>query len=214
MMKWFRRKDEQVPAEKNAAKSDAPEAYESWQPEAPEVKLQPEVPEVKLQPEAPEAKLQPEAPETSAAAPEMPAARPVVTQADVQSSDAAPTPPVAESDTDNEPVAVPHGMSADDPLGPPILKALQSVYDPEIPVDIYQLGLIYSVEVSPEKDVSILMTLTTPGCPVAGEMPGMVEYAVQSQVEEVRDVEVEIVWEPPWTPELMSEAARLELGFM
>lgn len=156
----------------------------------------------------------------AANAPEAKPARPIVTPDDLRAEAVPETPAAPESAPAEPPAAedgpaqVPHGMSADDPLGPPILKALQSVYDPEIPVDIYQLGLIYSVEVSPEKDVSILMTLTTPGCPVAGQMPGMVEYAVQSQVEGVRDVDVEIVWEPPWTPDLMSEAARLELGFM
>ena len=95
-----------------------------------------------------------------------------------------------------------------------ITAALKKVYDPEIPVDIYEMGLIYGVEVSEQKDVSIRMTLTSPGCPVAGQMPGMVEHAVQNFVTGVRDVEVEIVWDPPWSPDLMSEAARLELGFM
>ncbi len=95
-----------------------------------------------------------------------------------------------------------------------IVAALKKVYDPEIPVDIYEMGLIYGVDVSEEKDVAIQMTLTSPGCPVAGQMPGMVEHAVHSFVEGVRDVEVEIVWDPPWTPDRMSEAAQLELGFM
>ena len=95
-----------------------------------------------------------------------------------------------------------------------ITAALKKVYDPEIPVDIYEMGLIYGVEVSEAKDVSIQMTLTSPGCPVAGQMPGMVEHAVHSFVEGVGDVEVEIVWDPPWTPDRMSEAAQLELGFM
>ena len=67
---------------------------------------------------------------------------------------------------------------------------------------------------SPEKNVAIQMTLTSPGCPVAGQMPGMVEHAVRHFVKDVRDVEVEIVWDPPWTPERMSEAAQLELGFI
>ncbi len=95
-----------------------------------------------------------------------------------------------------------------------IVAALKKVYDPEIPVDIYEMGLVYGVEVSPEKDVAIQMTLTSPGCPVAEQMPGMVEHAVHHFVEGVRDVEVEIVWDPPWTPDRMSEAAQLELGFM
>ena len=95
-----------------------------------------------------------------------------------------------------------------------ITAALKKVYDPEIPVDIYEMGLIYGVEVSEAKDVSIRMTLTSPGCPVAEQMPGMVQHAVHSFVEGVGDVEVEIVWDPPWTPDLMSEAAQLELGFI
>ncbi len=95
-----------------------------------------------------------------------------------------------------------------------ITAALKKVYDPEIPVDIYEMGLIYGVEVSEAKDVSIQMTLTSPGCPVAGQMPGMVEHAVHSFVEGVGDVGVEIVWDPPWTPDRMSEAAQLELGFI
>ena len=95
-----------------------------------------------------------------------------------------------------------------------VTAALKKVYDPEIPVDIYELGLVYGVDVSEQKDVSIRMTLTSPGCPVAAQMPGMVEHAVLSFVEGVGDVEVEIVWDPPWTPDLMSEAAQLELGFI
>jgi len=95
-----------------------------------------------------------------------------------------------------------------------ITAALKKVYDPEIPVDIYEMGLIYGVYVSEAKDVSIQMTLTSPGCPVAGQMPGMVQHAVHSFVEGVGDVEVELVWDPPWTPDRMSEAAQLELGFI
>ncbi len=92
--------------------------------------------------------------------------------------------------------------------------ALKKVYDPEIPVDIYEMGLVYGVDISEEKDVIIRMTLTSPGCPVAGQMPSMVQHAVRTFVQGVRDVDVEIVWDPPWTPDLMSEAAKLELGFM
>jgi FeS assembly SUF system protein len=99
-------------------------------------------------------------------------------------------------------------------LNEQITAALKKVYDPEIPVDIYELGLIYGVDVSDEKDVAIQMTLTSPGCPVAEQMPGMVEHAVHEFVKGVRDVEVEIVWDPPWSPDRMSEAAQLELGFI
>lgn len=94
-----------------------------------------------------------------------------------------------------------------------IVGALKGVYDPEIPVDIYELGLIYNLDVDPEGHVHVDMTLTAPACPVAGSMPGMVKSAVE-QVPGVRSCEVEMVWEPPWTPERMSEAARLQLGFM
>lgn len=94
-----------------------------------------------------------------------------------------------------------------------IIDALKTVYDPEIPVDIYELGLIYNIDVDPEGHTHIDMTLTAPGCPVAGTMPGMVKSAVE-QVPEVRSCEVEMVWEPQWTAERMSEAAKLQLGFM
>lgn len=93
-----------------------------------------------------------------------------------------------------------------------VTDALRGVYDPEIPVNIYDLGLIYRCEVSPDGNVEIDMTLTAPACPVAGEMPGMVESAVKA-VTGVGDVKVDLVWDPPWDQSMMSEAARLELGF-
>jgi FeS assembly SUF system protein len=92
-----------------------------------------------------------------------------------------------------------------------IIAALKGVYDPEIPVNIYDLGLIYDVLIDDENHVDVKMTLTTPGCPVAQTFPGTVEQAV-NQVEGVKDCTVELVWEPPWTQERMTEAARLELG--
>ncbi|MFP6626693.1 MAG: SUF system Fe-S cluster assembly protein [Deltaproteobacteria bacterium] len=92
-----------------------------------------------------------------------------------------------------------------------IVEALCTVYDPEIPVNIYELGLIYDIAVDEDAKVAIKMTLTAPACPVAGEMPGMVERAV-AYLEEVAEVSVELVWEPPWTPEMMNDAARLQLG--
>ncbi len=92
-----------------------------------------------------------------------------------------------------------------------IVDALHSVYDPEIPVDIYDLGLIYDTKIDEEGKVSITMTLTAPSCPVAGEMPMMVERAVAT-VEGVSSVSVELVWDPPWNPDMMTEAARLQLG--
>jgi len=105
-------------------------------------------------------------------------------------------------------------MSNDDSgLKDEIIEALKNVYDPEIPVDIYELGLIYDLEVDPSGQVNIRMTLTSPACPVAGSLPGEVE-AKAAAVPGVNSVEVELVWDPPWTMELMSEAAKLELGFL
>jgi FeS assembly SUF system protein len=92
-----------------------------------------------------------------------------------------------------------------------IILALKGVFDPEIPVNIYDLGLIYDVAINEEQYVDIKMTLTSPGCPVAQTFPGTVEQAV-NQVEGVSDCTVELVWEPTWTQDLMTEAARLELG--
>ncbi|MBO6519910.1 MAG: SUF system Fe-S cluster assembly protein [Rhodospirillales bacterium] len=93
-----------------------------------------------------------------------------------------------------------------------IVAALQTVYDPEIPVNIYDLGLIYGLEIGEKGEIKIDMTLTAPGCPVAGEMPGMVVRAVEP-VEGTGEIEVSLVWEPQWTPERMSEDAKLALGF-
>lgn len=94
-----------------------------------------------------------------------------------------------------------------------IVDALSTVYDPEIPVNIYELGLIYNIDIAPTGSVTIEMTLTSPACPVAGSLPGEVEMKVR-EVDGVRDVAVELVWDPPWTPDRMTEAARLQLGFM
>ncbi len=98
-----------------------------------------------------------------------------------------------------------------DALTDQLVVQLKSVFDPEIPVDIYELGLIYKVDVSDEKAVAIDMTLTAPGCPVAGEMPGWVRDAVL-KIPEVTDCQVNLVFEPPWDPSLMSDEAKLELN--
>ena len=103
--------------------------------------------------------------------------------------------------------------TADHPLFDSIVEACRSVYDPEIPVNIYDLGLIYTISISEENEVLIIMTLTAPGCPVAGEMPGWIADAI-SPVAGVKDVNVEITWDPPWGMDMMSDEARLELGFM
>ncbi len=92
-----------------------------------------------------------------------------------------------------------------------VIEVLQTIYDPEIPVNIYELGLIYTVEVDAEYNVSIEMTLTSPACPVAGTLPPEVEYKAGG-VEGIKSSKVELVWEPFWTPDLMSEAAKLELN--
>ena len=94
-----------------------------------------------------------------------------------------------------------------------VVAALKEIYDPEIPVNIYDLGLIYGVEVSDDADVVVTMTLTTPHCPVAESMPGEVELRAAS-VPGVRDAEVNLVWDPPWGPENMTDEARLELGML
>ena len=93
------------------------------------------------------------------------------------------------------------------------MNACRTVFDPEIPVNIYDLGLDYTVEISTENVVDIAMTLTAPGCPVAGEMPGWVEAAVES-VAGVKEIKVNMTFDPPWGMEMMSDEARLELGFM
>ncbi|PCI52049.1 MAG: FeS assembly SUF system protein [Alphaproteobacteria bacterium] len=94
-----------------------------------------------------------------------------------------------------------------------IVARMREIYDPEIPIDIYEMGLIYEVNVAEDANVEIIMTLTTPNCPVAETMPGDVQIRA-GDVEGVRDVNVELVWDPPWTIYMMSEAARLEMGFM
>jgi FeS assembly SUF system protein len=98
-------------------------------------------------------------------------------------------------------------------LGEKIVKVLKTIYDPEIPVDIYELGLIYDVLVNEENDVKILMTLTSPNCPVAETLPVEVEEKVKS-LNAIKDAEVEITFDPPWTQDLMSEEAKLELGLL
>lgn len=94
-----------------------------------------------------------------------------------------------------------------------VIAAIRTVYDPELPVNLYDLGLIYDIIVSDDYSVLVKMTLTAPGCPVAGEMPRMVERAVR-YVNGIKNVKAELVWNPPWNKSMMSEAAQLELGFL
>ena len=92
-----------------------------------------------------------------------------------------------------------------------IIAALRTCYDPEIPVNIYEMGLIYDIDVNPSGDVVLNMTLTSPACPVAGSLPGEVQAKIAA-VPGVKSAKVDVVWDPPWTPERMSEAAKLQLG--
>jgi len=110
-----------------------------------------------------------------------------------------------------EPLIAP--SSTDHPLYEQIVEACRTVHDPEIPVNIYDLGLIYRIDIDEQGNVKIYMTLTAPGCPVAGEMPGWVADAMEP-IPGIKSVSVRLVWEPPWGMEMLSDEARLELGFM
>jgi FeS assembly SUF system protein len=94
-----------------------------------------------------------------------------------------------------------------------IISVLETVYDPEIPVNIYELGMIYDVKVKDNADVEIVMTLTSPACPVAESLPGEVRQRIKD-IEDVNEVNVNLVWEPPWNKDMMSEEAKLNLGFL
>ena len=103
--------------------------------------------------------------------------------------------------------------TTDHPLYDQVVDACRTVFDPEIPVNIFDLGLIYTIDISPENEVEVMMTLTAPGCPVAGEMPGWVADAV-GPLAGVKQVNVNMTFDPPWGMEMMSDEAKLELGFM
>ena len=119
--------------------------------------------------------------------------------------------PMDDAATPIQPTSPPLSQAELDALTDKLIDRLKSVYDPEIPVDIYELGLVYKVDVSDDRDVAIDMTLTAPGCPVAGEMPGWVEDAVR-EIPEVRSVKVDLVFDPPWDPSRMSDEAKLQLN--
>jgi len=104
-------------------------------------------------------------------------------------------------------------MTKDQVLQARLIAGLQQIYDPEIPVNIYELGLIYAIDVDDDQHVHIQMTLTAPGCPVAQTFPGVVESEI-SKIDGVSGATVEIVWDPPWTQDRITEAARLELGLL
>ena len=113
--------------------------------------------------------------------------------------------------TEGQPLIKP--SSTDHPLYPEIVEACRTVFDPEIPVNIFDLVLVYTIEIGTENEVVITMTLTAPGCPVAGEMPGWVADAVEP-LPGVKQVDVHMTFDPPWGMDMMSDEARLELGFM
>ena len=129
--------------------------------------------------------------------------------------EAAAGPPVEAASAVSAPAPAPGDGAAADAaaLEERIIEALSTVFDPEIPVNIYELGLIYNIGIDPAANVAVDMTLTSPACPVAESLPGDVAGAVR-RVSGVGEVKVELVWDPPWTPDRMTEAARLELGMM
>ena len=107
-------------------------------------------------------------------------------------------------------------LSKEHPMCQRVIKAIKEVYDPEIPVNVYELGLIYAVHITGNDkgaaDVDVKMSLTSPGCPVAQEMPGWVQAAIMEIGEDIGDVDVEIVWDPPWSPAMMAETAKMQLN--
>jgi len=130
-----------------------------------------------------------------------------------------PPAPAAAAPTSPTPLDFGHAMHQSPPDLPPaqraleatIVEVLRTVFDPEIPVNIYELGLIYQIDIDPQNHVKVKMTLTAPGCPVAGSLPGDVQRKIES-IPQVAEVDVELVWEPPWDKSRMSEAAMMDLG--
>jgi FeS assembly SUF system protein len=118
-----------------------------------------------------------------------------------------------ETDAPQEGTPLIKPSTTDHPRHDEVGEACRTGFDPEIPVNIYDLGLVYTIEITPENDVNVMMTLTAPGCPVAGEMPGWVADAI-TPLPGVRHVDVQLVWDPQWGMDMMSDEARLELGFM
>jgi FeS assembly SUF system protein len=129
----------------------------------------------------------------------------------VENEAPADAPPASEPQPTRPPLATPLSAGEIESLQQRIVEALYKCFDPEIPVNIYELGLIYEIAIAPTGAVEIKMTLTSPGCPVAGTLPGDVQRRVLA-VEPVTSAKVDVVWEPMWTPARMSEAAKLQLG--
>jgi FeS assembly SUF system protein len=150
----------------------------------------------------------PETPAESTRPPERPAA-PATSSLDL-SALTAPAPADAAEATTEQPVQTDPLKTLE--LTPKIVEQLSTVYDPEIPVNLYDLGLIYRIQIDDENAVEVDMTLTAPGCPVAGEMPGMVAEAIEP-LPGVKTVDVQLVWDPPWDMSRMTDEARMELGF-
>jgi FeS assembly SUF system protein len=121
----------------------------------------------------------------------------------------------AKSETEQPSAAQisPGGGAEFEALKEKVIEAVKTCYDPEIPVNIYELGLIYDISVTQTSEVSVRMTLTSPACPAAMSLPGEVEDKIRVMAKP-KDVKVEVVWDPPWNPDMMSEAARLQLGMM
>jgi len=119
----------------------------------------------------------------------------------------------SKTETSTAPESVASGGAEADALKEKVVEAVKTCYDPEIPVDIYELGLIYDISVTPSSEVLVKMTLTSPACPSAMSLPGEVEDKIRVMAN-AKDVKVEVVWDPPWNPSMMSEAARLQLGMM
>ncbi len=113
---------------------------------------------------------------------------------------------------ETDPKLKPEGTPAAESIEEQVVDALRTVYDPEIPVNVYELGLVYGIEVNPGKEVIVRMTLTSPGCPVAGSLPVEVEQKVLA-IPGVTSARIDLVWDPPWNPGMMSEVAKLQLGF-
>jgi len=152
----------------------------------------------------------PDAPATAAAAP-APAADAATPPSHDLNLDALLAPPTPPAGSDAPPVVGPADPAQTEALSPRIVEAISTVFDPEIPVNIYELGLIYEIIVDTNRNVAVRMTLTSPACPSAQQLPSEVRYKVKA-VEGVADCNVDVVWEPAWTKDMMSEAAKLSLG--
>ena len=120
-------------------------------------------------------------------------------------------PPRSASDPGNAPATAANASPEVRLLEGTVIEAIREVYDPEIPVNIYELGLIYAIDIAPENVVNVRMTLTTPACPVAGSLPGEVQRKIEA-IPEVKSANVDLTWDPPWDRSMMSEAAMLQLG--